>query len=61
MSEVSPRKLIQRLKSLRCMAKSAKKGNFQIYSLFSSHVYIFGKGTSGRIGDLRGPDPARGP
>jgi len=52
-TEVSP--CIRRLKSLRCMVKSAEKANF------SSHVWIFGKRTAGRIGDLGRPDPARGP
>jgi len=37
------------------MVKSAEGANF------SSHVWIFGKSTAGRIGDLGRPDPARGP
>ena len=58
MSEVSP--CIQRLKSLRCMVKSAKRVISSVIHCFSSHVYIFGKGAAGRIGDLGGPDWARG-
>jgi len=33
----------------------------RVIHCFLSHVYIFGKGTAGRIGDLGRPDPADGP
>jgi len=36
------------------MIKSAEKANF------SSHVWICGKSTAGRIVDLGGPNPAHG-
>jgi len=41
------------------MIRSPEKGNFQSHSLFFN-VYIFGKGTAGPIGDVGGPDLARG-
>src|SRR6218665_3865614 len=59
MSEVSP--CIQILKLLGCMVKSAKRVISKVIDCFSAHVYIFGKGTAGRIGDIDGPNPARAP
>jgi len=47
---------------LRCMVKFLLKRLIsRVSHCFSSHVYNFGKGSAGRIGDLGGPDPARWP
>src|SRR6218665_2616466 len=60
MSEVSP--CIQILKLYwDVWLNLLKRVISKVIHCFSAHVYIFGKGTAGRIGDLHGSNPARAP